>query len=71
MSVSKLTGLAYSWREICVKNLLKVFTETRLEDQDIPKTQPWDIVDIVHMDRGNQSQERRGTTQTVINCGTL
>ena len=55
-----MTGLAYSWREICVKNLLKVFTETRLEDQDIPKTQPWDIVDIVdivHMDRGNQSQE--------------
>ena len=57
MSVSKSTGLAYSWREIFVKNLLKVFTETRLEDQDIPKTQPRDIVDIVHMDRGNQSQE--------------
>ena len=33
MSVSKSTGLAYSWREICVKNLLKVFTETRLEDE--------------------------------------
>ena len=31
---------AYSWKEIYVSNLQQVFTETRLEDVDLSKTQP-------------------------------
>ena len=38
--VWKSTGLAYSWKEIYATNLQKVFTETRLEDVDLSKTQP-------------------------------
>ena len=35
----KSTGLAYSWKEICVSNLpkLKVLTGTRLEDVNLSK----------------------------------
>ena len=39
--VSKSIGLAHSWKEIYVIcNLYKGFTETRLEDVDLSKTQP-------------------------------
>ena len=39
--VSKLIGLAYSWKEIYVSNLPKVFTYgTCCEDMDLLKTQP-------------------------------
>ena len=38
--VSKSIGLAYSWKEIYVSNLQKGFTEIRLEDVDLSKTQP-------------------------------
>ena len=67
--VSKSIELAYSWKEIYVSNLQKVFTETRLEDVDLSKTWPYNY--FVHMDRGNQGQEWRGTTQTAINCDTF
>ena len=60
----QIDELAYSWKEIYDKNFLKVSTETRLEDVDIYKTQPRDIAD---MNRGNQSQKWRGTTQAAIN----
>ena len=39
--VSKSIGLVYSWKEIYVSNLLKGFTETRLEDVDLAKTQQY------------------------------
>ena len=38
--VKKSIGLAYSCKEIYVSNLQKRFTETRLEDVDLFKTQP-------------------------------
>ena len=53
--VSKSFGLAYSWEEMYVSNLLKGFTETRLEDVDLSKTQPCKY--FVYMDRGNPSRE--------------
>ena len=53
--MSKSIGLAYSWKEIYVSNLQKVFTETPHEDVDISKMQPWKY--YVYMDQGNQSQE--------------
>ena len=34
------SGLAYSWKESYVSNLLHVFTQTRLEDVDLSKPQP-------------------------------
>ena len=43
-----------SWKEIYVTNLQKVFTETRLEDVDLTKTQP--CKPFVSMERGNPSQ---------------
>ena len=43
-----------SWKEVYVTNLQKVFTETRLEDVDLTKTQPWKP--FVSMERGNPSQ---------------
>ena len=49
--------------------LQKVFTETSLEDVDLSKTQPFKY--FVYMDRGNQSQEWRGITQTAIKCDTF
>ena len=52
--VSKSIGLAYSWKEIYVSNLQKGFTETGLEDVDLPKTQP---CKYFVMDLGNPSQE--------------
>ena len=67
--VSKSIGLAYSWKEIYVSNLQKVFTEPRLEDVDLSKMWPYKY--FVHMDRGNQGQKWRGTTQTAINCDTF
>ena len=36
----RLIGLGYRWKEIYVCNLHKGFTETRLEDVDLFKTQP-------------------------------
>ena len=51
----KIDGLAYSWKEIYVSNLQKVFTETRLEDVHLSKTLPCNY--FVYMDRGNQSQK--------------
>ena len=42
--VSKSIGLSYSsdsWKEIYVSSLQKIFTETRLEDVHISKTQPF------------------------------
>ena len=42
-------------RKIYVSNLQKGFTETRLEDIDLCKTQPWKH--FVYMDQGNPSQE--------------
>ena len=67
--VSKSIELAYSWKEIYVSNLQKVCTETRLEDVDLSKT--WAYKYFVHMDRGNQDQEWRRTTQTAIKCDTF
>ena len=55
--VSKSIGLACSWREIYVSNLKQVFTETRLEDVVLSKTQPFKY--FLYMDRGNPSQEWR------------
>ena len=47
---------AYSWKEIYVSNLQQqVFTETRLEDVDLSKTQPCKY--FVYMDRGNPRQD--------------
>ena len=54
--VSKSIGLAYSWKEIYISNLQKGFTETGLEDEDLPKTQP---CKYFVMDLGNASQECR------------
>ena len=75
-------GGAYIRREVCVSksaigsrnlrlkiyvsNLQNVLTETCLEDEDLSKTYPCKY--FVYMNRGNQSQEWRGTTQTAINC---
>ena len=64
-----LYWLAYSWKEIYVSNLQKVFTETRLEDVDLSKTWPYEY--FVHMGWGNQGQKWKGTTQTAINCDFL
>ena len=50
--VLKLIGLAYSWKEIYVSNFQKGFTETRLEDKDLTKTQPWKKY-FVYIERGN------------------
>ena len=55
--VSKSIGLACSWKEIYVSNLKQVFTETRLEDVVLSKTQPCKY--FLYMDRGNPSQEWR------------
>ena len=55
--VSKSIRLAYSWKEMCVAG----FTEARLEDVDLSKTQPYKY--FVYMDRG--------TTQTAINLNTF
>ena len=49
--------------------LQKDFTDTSLEDVDLSKTQPFKY--FVYMDRGNQSQEWRGITQTAIKCDTF
>ena len=49
--VSKSIGPAYSWKEIYVSNLQKGFTETRLGDVDVTKTQPCKY--FVYMDRRN------------------
>ena len=38
--LSKSIGLSYSWKEIYVSNLQKVFTKTRREGVDLTKTQP-------------------------------
>ena len=52
-------------RKIYVSNLQKAFTESRLEDIDLCKTQPWKH--FVYMDQGNPSQEcEEWTTQTAI-----
>ena len=56
-----------SWKEIYVSNLQKVFTETRLEDVDLTKTQP--CKHFVYMERGNPShsgvkREQRAQTAT-------
>ena len=56
--VSKLIGLAHSWKEIYVSNFQKAFTKTRLEDKDLSKTQPCKY--FFYMERGNPSQELRG-----------
>ena len=47
--VSKSIGLACSWKEICVRTLKQVFTETRLEDVVLSKTQPCKY--FLYMDR--------------------
>ena len=49
-----------SWKEIYVSNLQKVFTETRLEDVDLTKTQP--CKHFISMERGNPSQESQERT---------
>ena len=53
--VSKSIGIAYSWKEIYVSNLQQFFTETRLENVDLSKTQPCKY--FVYTDRGNPSQD--------------
>ena len=40
-----------SWKEIYICNLQNVFTETRLEDEDLTKTKPCKY--FVYMERGN------------------
>ena len=54
---SKSIGLAHSWKELYVSNLQNVFTETRLEDVDLTKTQKCKY--FVYTERGNPSQELR------------
>ena len=46
-----------SWKEIYVTNVQQVFSETRLEDVDLSKTQPCKY--FVYVDRGNPSQDWR------------
>ena len=46
---SEICLKAYSWKEIYVSNLQQVFTETRLEDIDLSKTQPCKY--FVYMDQ--------------------
>ena len=48
-------GLVYSWKEIYVSSLQKVFTESRLKDVELTKTQPCKY--FVYMERGNPNQE--------------
>ena len=43
------------WKEIYVSSLQKVFTETRLKDVELTKTQPCQY--FVYMERGNLNQE--------------
>ena len=40
IDVPKSIGLAYSWKDIYVSSLQNVFTETRLKDVELTKTQP-------------------------------
>ena len=54
-----------SWKEIYVSNLQKVFTETRLEDVDLSKTQP--CKHFISMERGNPSQSQERTTRANSN----
>ena len=57
--ISKLARLTYiyiySWKEFYGSNLQKGFTETRLEDADLCKTQPCQY--FVYMDQGNPSRD--------------
>ena len=48
-------AISYSWKEIYANNLQNGFTETRLEDVDLYKTQPCKC--FVYINRGNPSQE--------------
>ena len=54
-SQNPCVGLAYSWKEIYVGNLQQLFTETRLGDVDLSKTQPCKY--FVFMDQGNPSHK--------------
>ena len=47
-------GLSYSWKEIYVSNLQKVFTKTRREGVDLSKTQPCKY--FVYMEREIQAK---------------
>ena len=47
-------------------NLYKGFTETRLEDVDLSKTQPWKYLSI--WTKKIQAKTEEWTTQTAINC---
>ena len=47
-------------------NLYKGFTETRLEDVDLSKTQPWKYLSI--WTKKIQAKSEDWTTQTAINC---
>ena len=67
--VSKSIGLSYSsdsWKEICVSSLQKIFTETRLEDVHISKTQPFQCFACVDL-----AKSEEWTTKTAINCDTF
>ena len=44
--VSKSIGLAYSWKEIYVSKLQKVFIETPFKDVDFTKTQPCEYFEM-------------------------
>ena len=41
---SKSIGLAHSWKEIYVSNLQQVFSETRLEDEDLSKNSAMQVL---------------------------
>ena len=63
-------GLLIVWTKFMsvhvICNLYKGFTETRLEDVDLSKTQPWKYLSI--WTKKIQAKSEDWTTQTAINC---
>ena len=59
---SKSIGLAHGWKEIYVSNLQQVFSETRLEDEDLSKNSAMQVLCLY---RPRKSKPRlQWTTQT-------
>ena len=71
MSVSKSIGLAYSWKEVYVTNLQQFFTETRLENVDLSKTQPCKYFVYTILTEEIQAKTEERATQTAIYCDTF
>ena len=68
---SKSIGLAHGWKEIYVSNLQQVFSETRLEDEDLSKNSATQVL-CLYGPRKSKSR-LQWTTQTApwIYCDTL